>query len=1329
MINFLEKPFKDEDIFSILHPVVKEWFQGKFKGFSEPQQFAVLPIHYKKNILVSAATGSGKTLTGFLSILNELMLLSEYGLLENKCYCIYLSPLKALNNDIKKNLEEPLAEMKNIAKDSKFDFDIRVGIRTGDTTAYEKSKMLVKAPHILITTPESLALVLASFKFREHFKDVQYVIVDELHALADNKRGVHLSLSLERLQHFCSKELVRIGLGATVEPIERIAEFLVGGGRDCIIARVDVTKKMDLKVITPVKDLINVSYDALQKELYMLLDQLIQEHTTTLIFTNTRSGTERVVDHLKEKFPKKYTEVIGAHHGSLGKEARFDLEKRMREGKLKVVVSSTSLELGIDIGYIDLVILLGSPKSVSRAMQRCLPYEAKILTAQGEYLPIGEIVEKKLDVKVISYDVKGGYIPNSIAQYHKNNDSQFVHISLKCGEEIICTLEHPILTKDGWKNAGEITSSDKIGEIDSKIEFESKVPYFYELLPAEKVFVVNRDNFFQKQIDSFRAKNKLNLRTFSKISGIPYGRLVDCRRLRGRRKSIRLDYFLRVCELCELKMEEYLDYLSWLKSSGHFRMKLASKPDEDFLWLTGIMATDGCIVKSSPKNSLEPYYKIKIGNTSQVLIEKSKQILNSYGFKCNLPHKDNFYNLECGSHVLAYILMQLGIKCKNKTQTVEVGKDIYSMDSRLIHAYLEGIFEGDGNFNTNLRIFSASREFIYGLHRLCRRLGYHNLITKAKSKPSKKIVKVSDIYIYCLTITRKDDVKKFFSSIPRFGEKAQKSYVIVKDWKIVKQQLAQFTKDIYWSDIVSLERVHREQNVYNLTLKNESNNFIVDNTIVHNCGRAGHRLHETVKGRFIVTDRDDLVECSVILKNILERRIDRIHIPELCLDVLAQQIIGIAISDQIYIDELFSMVKKSYCYRNLGRSDLLEVLAYLSGEFIDLQERHVYAKIWYDKETGMIGKKGKMTRIIHMTNIGTIPDESFIIVKVGTQTIGHIDEGFLERLKRGDVFVLGGHRYEFLFSRGMVAQVKAALKQPTIPSWFSEMLPLSFDLSIEIGKFRRLMEEMFKARYSEEKIKEFIKEYLYIDENSCDALYMYFLQQYKYVKEIPNDKKIVIEYYRDEKKLYIVFHSLYGRRVNDVLSRVLGYVLGRIYHRDVELGISDNGFYLSSGKEIQVVKALGLVKSSELRESAKGAIEKSEILKRRFRHCATRALMILRQYKGKRKAVGRQQVSSMILLSAVRRIDENFFILKEARREVLEDLMDIEHAELIFKGIESKEISLKEIHTNIPSPFAFNLVLEGQSDVLKIEEKMEFLRRMHEKVIAKISLKKDLAVG
>src|SRR3989338_1946713 len=201
MITLLEKPDKEEDILKILHPYIREWFVKKFGKFSEPQKYSILNIHNKKNILVSSPTGSGKTLTAFLSILNELIILSENNLLEDKVYAIYISPLKALNNDIFVNLETPLKEIEKLAQEKGKNIAIRTLVRTGDTTAYEKTKMLHKPPHILVTTPESLAIVLSSAKFSEHLKELWWVVVDEVHALAENKRGVHLSLSLERLQH------------------------------------------------------------------------------------------------------------------------------------------------------------------------------------------------------------------------------------------------------------------------------------------------------------------------------------------------------------------------------------------------------------------------------------------------------------------------------------------------------------------------------------------------------------------------------------------------------------------------------------------------------------------------------------------------------------------------------------------------------------------------------------------------------------------------------------------------------------------------------------------------------------------------------------------------------------------------------------------------------------------------------------------------------------------------------------------------------------------------------------------------------------------------
>src|SRR3989344_5235581 len=362
---------KDAEIAGLLHPLVKEWFFSKFKEFSITQRYGVSAIWERKNILISAPTGGTKTLTAFLSIINYLVMLAEKGELENKVYAVYTSPLKALSNDIHKNLEEPLNEITALAEKKGIKLQkIRVGLRTGDTTPAERVKMAKNPPHILITTPESLAIVLTTKNFIESFKAVEFCIVDEIHALS-NKRGVYLSISLERLNEVSKIWPVKKGLSATIAPLEEVAKFLVGieEFREVEIAEVPLSKKIDLAVLTPVKNIIDD--ENLTSEMYVLLDKLIQEHKTTLVFTNTRAGTERVVTHLKDKFPAIYgDDNIAAHHSSLSKTIRFDIEERLREGKIKVVVCSTSLELGIDIGYIDLVLMLGSPKASSRALQR-----------------------------------------------------------------------------------------------------------------------------------------------------------------------------------------------------------------------------------------------------------------------------------------------------------------------------------------------------------------------------------------------------------------------------------------------------------------------------------------------------------------------------------------------------------------------------------------------------------------------------------------------------------------------------------------------------------------------------------------------------------------------------------------------------------------------------------------------------------------------------------------------------------------------------------------------------------------------------------------------
>lgn len=953
-IAFIEKPSETENIDNILNPVVKKWFYGRFPSYSIPQKFGVMYIHSRENILVSAPTGATKSLTAFMSVLNELVDSSIKGILQDKIYCIYVSPLKSLNNDVERNLSVPLSEIENIHGKK---LGIRVAVRTGDTTQKEKSSMLEKPPHILITTPESLAIMLTSKKFKEHFTNLEWTIIDEIHSFAENKRGVSLSLSIEYLQKL-SPGICRVGLSATVSPIIEIAKFLVGEKRDCKIVDVSYLKEKDIDVLSPVKDFLSENFESLETKQYALIDNLVQSHRTTLIFTNTRSATERVVHHLVDRFPGNYSVItdyndnshnydrkktgdeneprtgsdekaieeflddsleiednpkktekyqdieespdseaeekvnkIGAHHSSLSKEHRLAIEQGLRDGKLKCVVCSTSLELGIDIGYIDLVILLGSPKSVARGLQRI--------------------------------------------------------------------------------------------------------------------------------------------------------------------------------------------------------------------------------------------------------------------------------------------------------------------------------------------------------------------------------------------------------------------------------------------------------------------------------GRAGHKLHSVTKGRIIVLDRDDLVECSILLKNSIENKIDDIHIPTNCLDVLSQHIIAAPlIFGEITTKELFEMIRNSYCYSGISYDDFYEIIKYLSGEYVSLEKRYVYAKIRFDHETSTISTKGKLGRMIYMTNAGTIPDSSGISVKIGEKVLGMVDESFAENLKPGDIFVLGGSTYFFKFTRGQTMQVNIADgRKPTVPNWSSQMLPLSFDLAADIGKFRRLVSEKINESFLEERnsrsseiikhiseinlgkgnysrkeleIIQFISDYTHTGSESAKTIYNYFLVQNEYIS-IPNDKEIIIEEYIDEyQKHYFIFHALYGRRVVDCLSRAYAYALSRKLHSDVEIGINDNGFYISpeSSVNINEIKAiLAYLSGEDLYKVMNLAIESSEILARRFRQCAARSFLILRNYHGKNKNVGRQQISSKILYNAVREVNQDFIVIKEARREVLEDVMDIGNASKILGEIHSNKIRISTATTTVPSPFAAILIMQGYSDILKATDKLEFLKEMQKMVLAKISLK------
>ena len=825
----------------VLEPEVREWFRRRFVKPTLPQEKAFPLIASGKNVLITAPTGSGKTLAGFLVIISELIKLYKKEKLEDRVYCIYISPLRALNNDIKRNLEEPLRELG-------YEDKIRVAIRTGDTLPSEKSRQLHKPPHILITTPESLAIILNAPRFREKLKP-RWVIVDEIHELADNKRGVHLTLSLERLAWNC--EFQRIGLGATLHPLEEIAKFL-GGFRNGKPRKVEIvnaiwSKPLDVLVISPVEDLIHTSAEMINEKMYELLDELIRTHSGTIVFTNTRSGTERVAYHLKERWGD-YEITLGAHHGSMSREERLEVEEKLKRGELKVVVTSTSLELGIDIGHVDLVVQIGSPKSVSRAVQRI--------------------------------------------------------------------------------------------------------------------------------------------------------------------------------------------------------------------------------------------------------------------------------------------------------------------------------------------------------------------------------------------------------------------------------------------------------------------------------GRSGHSPFSVAKGRIIVLDRDDAVECGVMLKCAVERFLDKVRIPRNCLDVLAQHIVGMALERKWEINEAYELVRRAYPYRTLEYDDFLSVLYYLAGRYVPLEDRRVYAKIWLDE--GKFGRRGKLTRVIYYLNLGTIPDEVKVdVYRKDGRWVGSIEEDFLERLRKGDIFVLGGKRYRFLYARAMRAYVEPAEHEiPTIPAWFSEMLPLSWELAEKIREFRERAGRV-------KNLEEFVFRELPVSREVARSIAGYFEEQRRFFR-IPDKNEIVVELTRDlNGEKVAVFHALFGRKVNDALSRVFAMIAGKMGREDIHASISDNGFSLRYSGEIDWEKVMEEFKKCDMEELLKKNLRRTELMKRRFRHVAARSFLVLRNYKGHKISVRKQQLNAQTLLRICEKL-ENFPAVKETYREILYDVFDLEHALEVQQGIRSGKFKVVIAETPVPSPFAHNLIVLGEADIIRMTDRKERLLRLYEEVVRRI---------
>jgi ATP-dependent helicase Lhr and Lhr-like helicase len=343
------------------HPAVAEWFRSKFGEATPPQRQGWPAIREGRHTLIAAPTGSGKTLAAFLSAIDGLFRQGEA--LPDATQVLYVSPLRALSNDVQKNLEGPLREIRQRAASLP---EVRVLVRTGDTPSAQRTAMARRPPHILVTTPESLYLLLTSESGRNMLRTVRTTIVDEIHALVRDKRGAHLSLSLERLEHL-SGPFQRVGLSATQKPLEDVGRFLVGADRECTLVDSGTFRELDLGVEVPPSPLSTVCSHEQWEEIYARIAELIGQHRTTLVFVNTRKMAERIAAQLTKVMGE---DAVSSHHGSLSKERRLDAEERLKAGKLRALVATASLELGIDVGDVDLAIQVGATRSIATFLQR-----------------------------------------------------------------------------------------------------------------------------------------------------------------------------------------------------------------------------------------------------------------------------------------------------------------------------------------------------------------------------------------------------------------------------------------------------------------------------------------------------------------------------------------------------------------------------------------------------------------------------------------------------------------------------------------------------------------------------------------------------------------------------------------------------------------------------------------------------------------------------------------------------------------------------------------------------------------------------------------------
>jgi ATP-dependent Lhr-like helicase len=820
---------------------IAAWLAQKFGEPTDVQVAAVGHVLHGRSVLISSATGSGKTLAAFLGIFDFLARRRAEGKLPDEIFAVYVSPLRALAYDLQKNISQPLAEL---------GFgDIRVGLRTGDTSLKERAAQKRRPPHILVTTPESLALLLSQMSWLPALGGRRFLVVDEIHALAENKRGTHLAVTAERLEALRpDAPLCRIGLSATIAPLETVAAFLTGPDRACEIVTGGANKKAVVEVFSPLRKNPYPPAGYTAGRTLKELSGLLASWRTTLIFTNTRSGAESIGLRLKQLLPKLADE-IEVHHASLDRQIRLDVEDRLKQGKLRAVVCSTSLEMGIDIGFIDLVVMISAPKGVARALQRL--------------------------------------------------------------------------------------------------------------------------------------------------------------------------------------------------------------------------------------------------------------------------------------------------------------------------------------------------------------------------------------------------------------------------------------------------------------------------------GRSGHALNETSRAVLVASNINDLVECSVTAKMMDAKRLELVRIPGDAADVLAQHVVGFAVTGDWTEDEIFALVRRAYPYRELSREKFDGVLRYLEGGGASLEAQYgpVFGKIV--RRDGRIAPAGPRVVRDYYQNVGTISSESMVQVRVGRRKIGQVEQGFIQRLNTGDVFVLNGRTVRLIETRLLEAKAEFAPAQmPTVPRWNANKMPLASGLAEEVTRLRSRLRELLEGDPAGESARAWLIESYHLSATNAEAIVRQFTTQAR-VSAIPTARDFLIEVYAEGNLRHYFFHSLIGRSANDALSRILAWRVKERKGGNALVTIDDYGFLLSL-RDFQAMPAAEwreLFSPENAEADLHAALASSQLVKWQFRSVAQTGLMVPRQQFGRERPSRALQWSTEVIFEVLQRVEPDHPLLAEAYHAAAHTFLDLPRAcEFLQRA---RDLSWQLIEVDRVSPFAFGIFVSKIKETMMLEDPETAIERLY----------------